>query len=125
MGRSWKIALFSFAGIIVFLVMMAAVYINNVGYNNVKQIYLLQTTGLSIVQIESDAKGHERYLTKAKQPTKLLKTHMRKAWWTYIKQEGAGYFFEQDGQQEIVTMKKWNHFYVVYDLKNEAANLAD
>jgi hypothetical protein len=123
--KSWKIVLFSFTGTIVFLVILAAVYINNIGYNNVKQMYLLQTTGLSIVQIESVTKGYERYLTKAKQPHELLQIRMKKEGWTYIKQEGAGCFFEKDGQQEIVTIKKWNHFYVVYDLKNEVANLAD
>ncbi|NUU62479.1 hypothetical protein [Paenibacillus agri] len=125
MVKPWKIAIFSFIGIIVFLMIDAAVYIHNIGYNNIKQMYRLQTTGLSIVQIESDTSGYERYLTKAEQPQELLKARMKKEGWTYISQEGAGYFFEKDGQQEIVTMKKWNHFYMIYDLKLKVANLAD
>ncbi|MFE4711202.1 hypothetical protein ACFRAM_10030 [Paenibacillus sp. NPDC056722] len=125
MVKPWRIALFSFIGIIVLLVIAAAVYIHNIGYNNVKQMYRLQTTGLSIVQIESDARGYVRYLTKVEQPQELLKARMKKEGWTYISQEGAGYFFEKDGQQEIVTMKKWNHFYMIYDLKLKVANLAD
>ncbi|MGF7048849.1 hypothetical protein J2T13_003357 [Paenibacillus sp. DS2015] len=50
---------------------------------------------------------------------------MEKEGWTYIQQDGSGYFFERDDHQGIVTMRKWNHLYVVYDLKSEVANLAD
>lgn len=41
MKIKWKIILFSFIGFIIFLVILGVIYINNVGYNNVKFMYKL------------------------------------------------------------------------------------
>jgi hypothetical protein len=112
-------------GIIVFVVLIAALYIHNVGYSNVQAMYQLETTGKAIVKMASGlTENHERYLTKEKQP-QLLRERMEQKGWTFIQQNGAGYFFEKGGKQIIITAKRWNHFYVVYDLERGLVNLAD
>lgn len=41
-------------------------------------------------------------------------------------QEGAGYFFEQDGQTTIVTAKQiWNRHYIVYKITDHVVDLSD
>ncbi|ALS29962.1 hypothetical protein IJ21_45990 [Paenibacillus sp. 32O-W] len=112
-------------GIIVFVVLIAALYIHNIGYSNVQAMYQLETTGKAIVKMANGlTENHERYLTKEKQP-QLLRERMEQKGWTFIQQNGAGYFFEKGGKQIIITAKRWNHFYVVYDLERGLVNLAD
>lgn len=89
-------------------------------------MYRLESTGKSVIRIDSAIPGQERYLTKAKDhPHVLLKSRMEREGWVYSQQEGSGYFFEKEGREEIVTLQKWNHFYVIYDLNDGIANLED
>ena len=126
MNKKRRIVIFGFIGFLVFIVIVAVAYLNNVGYGNVKQIYRLESTGKSIVRIEGAIPGQERYLTKIKNdPQELLKSRMEREGWVYSQQEGSGYFFEKEGRTEIVTMRIWNHFYVIYDLNDRIANLED
>ncbi|MGF7048924.1 hypothetical protein J2T13_003432 [Paenibacillus sp. DS2015] len=91
-----------------------------------KQMYRLESTGKSVIRIDSVITGQERYLTKVQDyPQELLKSRMEREGWVYSQQEGSGYFFEKDGREEIVTMQQWNHFYVIYDLNEGIANLED
>jgi len=126
MKKNRRIVIFGFIGFLVLIVIIAAAYLNNVGYNNVKQMYRLESTDKSVIRIDSSIPGQERYLTKVKNdPQELLKSRMEREGWVYSQQEGSGYFFKKDGREEIVTMKRWNHFYVIYDLNDEIANLED
>lgn len=126
MKMKWKIILFSFIGASVLFVVIGALYVNNVGYNNVKHMYRLESTGKSVIRIDSDMPGRERYLTKEKGDSQeLLKSRMEREGWEYSQQEGSGYFFKKDGREEIVTMQQWNHFYIIYSLNAGIANLED
>ena len=126
MKKKRRTVTFGFMGFLVLIVIVVATYPNNVGYDNVKQIYRLETTSNSVIQIDSIISGKERYLTKEKNdPQELLKSRMLREGWVFKEQEGSGYFFEKDGRNEIVTMQKWNHFYVIYDLNEGVANLED
>ncbi|NQX44224.1 hypothetical protein HQN87_02680 [Paenibacillus tritici] len=126
MKKKWKIVLFCFIGASVLLVVLGALYVNNVGYNNVKHMYRLESTGKSVIRIDSDMPSRERYLTKKDgDPQELLKSRMEREGWVYSQQEGSGYFFKKDGRQEIVTTQQWNHFYIIYSLNAGIANLED
>lgn len=126
MRKLWKFSLISVIGLIVLLVLLVAAFIHNVGFNNVKQIYRLETTGQNVIRMDTGiTEDHERYLTKSKQPWQLLKKRMEREGWTFIQQDGAGHFFEKNGEQIIVTSRKWNRYYEVYDLKKGLVNLAD
>lgn len=126
MKKKWRIVIFGFIGFLVLIVLVAAAYLNNVGYSNVKQMYRLESTGKSVILIDSSNPNQESYLTKVKDdPQELLKSRMEREGWQYSQQEGSGYFFEKDGRQEIVTMQQWNHFYVIYALNEGIANLED
>lgn len=126
MKKKWKIILFSCIGTSVLLVVLGALYVNNVGYHNVKHMYRLESTGKSVIRIDSDMPGRERYLTKEKgNPKELLKSRMEREGWEYIQQEGSGHFFKKDGGEEIVTTRQWHHFYILYSLNAGVANLED
>lgn len=126
MKKKWKVILFSIIGASVLLAVLGALYVNNIGYNNVKHMYLLESTGKSVMRIDSDTPNRERYLTKEEgDPQELLKSRMEQEGWVYSQQEGSGYFFKKDGREEIVTMQQWNHFYIVYSLNAGIANLED
>ncbi|WP_341185133.1 hypothetical protein [Paenibacillus sp. FSL H7-0756] len=126
MKKKWKIILFSFIGAMVLLVVLGALYVNNVGYNNVKHMYRLESTGKSVIRIDSDMPDRERYLTKEEgDPQERLKSRMEREGWEYTQQEGSGYFFKKDGREEIVTTQQWNHFYIIYSLNAGIANLED
>ncbi|WP_238653155.1 type II toxin-antitoxin system HicA family toxin [Paenibacillus piscarius] len=126
MKKKGKVTLFSFIGAGVLLVMLGALYVNSIGYNNVKHMYHLESAGKSVIRIDSDMTSRERYLTKEKSdPKELLKSRMEREGWVYSQQEGSGYFFKKDGREEIVTTQQWNHFYIIYSLNAEVANLED
>lgn len=68
-----------------------------------------------------EAKGE--YVTKAYNHRDRLKDRMRKEGWTYVGQEGAGYFFEKNGHQTIITAKQiWNRNYIVFKVKDDAVD---
>ncbi|WP_440113677.1 hypothetical protein [Paenibacillus sp. QZ-Y1] len=128
MKKGWKIAWISVLGVVVLIIILSVLYINNVGYSNVKQMYRLETGENSIVQLESITPGQERYLTKftkSDRPRELLKDRMGNEGWTFIQQDGSGHFFEKNGQQVIVQAQRWNRFFVLYTLESDVANLAD
>ncbi|WP_342547605.1 type II toxin-antitoxin system HicA family toxin [Paenibacillus sp. FSL P2-0089] len=126
MKKKWKIILFSFIGASVLLGVLGALYVNSIGYNNVKHMYRLESAGKSVIRIDSEMPSRERYLTKEKgNPKELLKSRMEREGWVYSQQEGSGYFFKKDGREEIVTTQQWNHFYIIYSLNAEVANLED
>ncbi|WP_405114268.1 hypothetical protein MHH28_09540 [Paenibacillus sp. FSL K6-1217] len=126
MKKKWKIIIFSFIGASMLVVVLGALYVNNIGFNNVKHMYRLESTGKSVIRMDSDIPGLERFLTKEKgDPQELLKSRMEREDWVYSQQEGSGYFFEKDGREEIVTTQQWNHFYIIYSLNAGVANLED
>lgn len=42
-----------------------------------------------------------------------IKNMIRGKGWTFVEQEGSGYFFEKDGQKLIVTTEMWTRKYVL------------
>ncbi|GGH66993.1 hypothetical protein GCM10008014_47990 [Paenibacillus silvae] len=120
--RRWL--MWGLLGITLMIFLSLLSILNNVGYSNVKQIIRLETSGPSIIRIEHPKEGMERYLTKDENdPQERLKSRMSREGWAYEQQEGSGYFFTKDGQQTIVTLQRWNHFYVIYNIKAGVVNL--
>ncbi|MGO4543435.1 hypothetical protein AB4Z29_01365 [Paenibacillus sp. 2TAB23] len=119
--RPWKVAVFGIIGIVVLIVIFAAAYINNIGFHKIKLMYTLGTTDKQIVLM--DEKGN--YLTEDRSVGLLLKERMSSKGWTYVRQEGANYFFEKGNESTIVTMRQWNHNYVIYHVKDNLVNIAD
>lgn len=121
MKRKWKIILFSFIGFIILLVILGATYINNVGYNNVKLMYKLNTTDVSIVQMEEEG----QYLALRMNGNQLLKDRMEREGWQFKQQEGAAFFFKKDNQETVISTEIWNSNYVLYRVDDNVVNLAD
>jgi len=88
-------------------------------------MYALNTTDKTIVWMNETANGNGLYLTKVKQPIEVIKERMQKEGWTYVRQEGSGYFFEKGNQEVVVTTKIWpNRNYVRISVENNVVNLA-
>lgn len=121
MRKPWKVAVFGIIGIVVLIVIFAASYINNIGFHNIKLMYTLGTTDKQIVLM--DEKGN--YLAEDRSVGLLLKERMSSKGWTYVRQEGANYFFKKGNESTIVTVQQWNHNYVIYHVKNNVVNIAD
>ncbi|MDG0792231.1 hypothetical protein OMP38_16180 [Cohnella ginsengisoli] len=91
--KRWKWPVFSILGLVIFLLLIAGLFINDVGYTNVKLIWLLNTSDQSIVRMEAEGE----YLTKVKNGNgrELLIERMESEGWTFDRQEGSGYFFKK------------------------------
>ncbi|MNF09417.1 hypothetical protein D3C80_2100760 [compost metagenome] len=68
-------------------------------------------------------KGH--YLGLRKQRNELLKDRMEREGWDFTRQDGAGYFFKKGNKEAVVTAKIWNRNYVIYNVNDNVANIAD
>nr|WP_154895869.1 hypothetical protein [Paenibacillus xylanexedens] len=121
MKRKWKIILFSFIGFIILLVILGATYINNVGYNNVKLMYKLNTKNVSIVQMDEDG----QYLGRKINSNQILKDRMEREGWQFKQQEGAAFFFKKDNKEAVISTEIWNSNYVLYRVDDNVVNLAD
>ncbi|USB33606.1 type II toxin-antitoxin system HicA family toxin [Paenibacillus sp. YPG26] len=121
MRLRWRIALFSMIGVVVLVVLLGATYINNVGYNNLKLMYKLNTTDVSIIQMED--KG--QFLGLNENSNELVKDRMEREGWQFRQQEGSGFFFKKDNKETIVTTKIWNGNYVIYYVDDNTVNIAD
>ena len=75
--------------------------------------------------MEDNPDGHGHYLTKVTPPAEIIKERMKNEGWTYIEQEGAGYFFEKENRRAVVTTKIWNRSFVRITVENDVVNLAD
>lgn len=116
-----KAVLFSAIGIILMLTVIVGLFIHQLGYENLKRMYTLNTGQQSIIPM--DVEGE--YVGKSESNTELLKERMNREGWTFTHQEGAGYFFEKDGQEKVVTIKKlWNRHYVLYDVEDNVVDLS-
>ncbi|WP_337035293.1 hypothetical protein [Paenibacillus illinoisensis] len=115
MKIKWKIILFSFIGFIILLVILGATYINNVGYNNVKLMYKLNT--------KMDEDG--QYLGRKINSNQILKDRMKREGWQFKQQEGAAFFFKKDNKEAVVSTEIWNSNYVLYRVDDNVVNLAD
>lgn len=121
MKKKWKIILFSFIGVITLLVILGATYINNVGYNNVKLMYTLNTTNVSIVQMDEEG----QYLGRKMNSNQILKDRMEREGWQFKQQEGAAFFFKKENIDAVVSTKIWNRNYVLYRVDDNVVNIAD
>lgn len=121
MKKKWKIILFSFIGVITLLVILGATYINNVGYNNVKLMYTLNTTNVSIVQMDEEG----QYLGRKMNSNQILKDRMEREGWQFKQQEGAALFFKKENIDAVVSTKIWNRNYVLYRVDDNVVNIAD
>ncbi|MBE7680126.1 hypothetical protein [Paenibacillus sp. P13VS] len=121
MKKKWRIILFSFIGVIILLVILGATYINNVGFNNIKLMYELNSTDVSIVQIDEDG----QYLGRRMNSNQILKDRMKREGWQFEQQEGASFFFKKDNNEAVISTEIWNSNYVLYRLDDNVVNLAD
>ncbi|PYY25902.1 hypothetical protein [Paenibacillus illinoisensis] len=112
---------FSFIGAIILLVILGATYINNVGYNNVKLMYKLNTTEVSIVQMDEEG----QYLGLRMNSNQILKDRMEREGWQFKQQEGAAFFFKKDNKEAIISTEIWNSNYVLYRVDNNVVIIAD
>ncbi|GIO31679.1 hypothetical protein J2TS6_28200 [Paenibacillus albilobatus] len=119
MRKSWKITI----PIILVLIILGVLYINNIGYGNLKYMYRLHTTNQSVIFAQNDENGNGQYLTRVNDPVKLLQERLENRGWKFSKQDGAGYFFERDNQEIIITIKKWNHSYYIYKVPNNSIDI--
>ncbi|MBT2283504.1 hypothetical protein J7E78_08135 [Paenibacillus polymyxa] len=121
MKKKWKIILFSFIGFIILLVLFGATYVNSIGYNNLKLMYKLNTTEVSIVQMDEEG----QYLGLSENRNEILKDRMVEKGWQFKQQEGSTFFFEKDNQKAVVSTKIWNSNYVLYRVDDNIVNIAD
>ncbi|EHB62707.1 hypothetical protein PaelaDRAFT_3950 [Paenibacillus lactis 154] len=119
--KPWKIIAFGIIGIIFLVVIFIGLYINNIGFHNLKLMYTLSTTEKLIVPM--DKVGH--YLAREDRSVELLKERMSSRGWSYVEQEGSNYFFEKGNEKAIVTLQQWNHKYIIYQVKDNVINIAD
>lgn len=110
-------------GVVGFMILIiTGLYIHHIGWANLKLMHELHMTKQSILPMEAEGE----YVTKFNGHRERLKERMKKEGWTYMDQEGAGYFFEQDGQTTIVTAKQiWNRHYIVYKITDHVVDLSD
>lgn len=121
MKKKRKIILFSFIGFIILLVILGATYINNVGYNNLKLMYKLNSTDVSIVQMDEEG----QYLGRKINSNQILIDRMEREGWQFKQQEGASFFFKKDNKEAVVSTEIWNSNYVLYRVDDNVVNLAD
>lgn len=120
----WKWPVFSILGLVILLLLFAGLFINYVGYKNVKLIWLLNTSDQSIVRMEAEGE----YLTKVENGngSELLKERMENEGWTFVRQDGSGYFFKKANQEAVVTTRQiWNRHYIVYDVDDNVVDISD
>jgi len=48
-----------------------------------------------------------------------LKLLLQKAGWSFLEQEGAGYFFEKDQKRIVITSQMWSRDFVLYKVSSE------
>jgi len=122
MKKTWKIVIASVIAFSLVSIIAAAIFINHIGYHNIKLITELNKNSNQILKMEKEGD----YLTKANAQNERLIKKMIKEGWNFIDQEGAGYFFEKNGQETIITVKQmWSRHYVVYRVTNDAINLSE
>ncbi|MDA5110391.1 hypothetical protein O3V59_18680 [Brevibacillus thermoruber] len=142
MKNPWKIAFFGLAGVVILGVTAVVLFVNRVGFDNLKLLftlnqtdsdylmpmYILKTTDQPIVPVAVTPEGHGIYLTdKRRSPDvlELLKERMNKEGWTYATQMGSGYLFTKDQQKVIVETRIWNSDYVRITVPGNVVTIAD
>ena len=120
MNNKWKIIIPSIAAICLVVMVIAGLYINAIGWNNVKLMIELNKHPHAIITMEAEGE----YLAKSKHHRELLKEKMKNEGWTFIQQEGSGYFFEKNGEQAIITARQiWNRHHMVLSVNNNVVDL--
>ncbi|QDX92746.1 hypothetical protein EEL32_22660 [Brevibacillus laterosporus] len=64
--------------------------------------------------------GYEYYMMEGsqKEAAELLKHKMDKNGYRFVEQQGAGYFFDRNGQKQVVTSNMWTGNYVILKTAN-------
>ncbi|MGU3469743.1 hypothetical protein ACLBWT_01080 [Paenibacillus sp. D51F] len=109
---------------VVAAVLIGGLFIHRIGPRNLIHMYSLQTSGQDVIGIGTGTSGAGRYLTDSNNPASLLKARMENEGWSFVEQEGSGYFFTKDGRKALVTMKQWMHAYHIYNVSTGAADLS-
>lgn len=105
MRKPWKIAVIIVLAAIVLILIGGGLYINNIGYNNVKNMYKLYTSDQKVIFVEKDNDGNRQYLTRVAEPDELLKERMKNDGWKFIRQDGAGYFLKRIIKKQLLLSK--------------------
>lgn len=122
MKINWKVTVVIIASLLIISLIVAGLYIKNIGLNNVKLMYELNNDKGAILKMESEGE----YLTRANNQNETLKNKMKREGWTFVNQEGSGYFFEKNGQEIIITARQiWNRNYVVYKVTHDVLDLSN
>lgn len=122
--KKWKLVMVGIAVIFATAVMFVLLYINNIGIDNIKLMYKLHTTDQQIVRMsDSDGPDNQYLALRDSNDIELLIERMNKHKWTYIEQEGNGYFFEKNNQTIVVNVTIWNRNYILYKVQNNVVNI--
>jgi hypothetical protein len=142
MKNPWKIAFFGLSGVVILGVTAVVLFVNRVGFDNLKvlftlnqtdsdylmPVYILKTTDQPIVPVAVTPEGHGIYLTDKRRSSdvlELLKERMNKEGWTYDTQMGSGYLFTKDQQKVMVETRIWNSDYVRITVPGNVVTIAD
>lgn len=119
----WKIGTIAVIACVLLLALVAGLYVNSVGLDNVKLMYRLHASESegTILRMSDDGD----YLAMASHAREKLKVRMSSEGWSFVEQEGAGYFFERDGDRVIVTTTlMWGGDYIRYRVSDQTVDLA-
>jgi len=92
--------------------------------DDLKHIYQLHASGHRILLIEENSLA-QKYISREDRPADLVKERMSQLGWTFLQQNGAGYFFAKDQMSAIVTIKKWNHNYYLITVPLHVESISD
>jgi len=121
MNKKWKIILSTVAAVCFVFIVIAGLYINAIGWNNIKLMVELNKHPQAILAMETEGD----YLAKTKHYRELLTERMKSEGWTFLQQEGSGYFFEKNGEQAIITARQvWSRHQVVLRVNNNVVDLS-
>src|SRR5690606_4136818 len=122
MKKTWKIVIASVIAFFLVSIIAAAIFINNIGYHNIKLITELNKNSNQILKMEKEGD----YLTKANAQNERLIKKMMNEGWNFIDQESTSYFIEKNDQETIITViQMCSRHYVVYRVTNDAINLSE
>lgn len=111
--KGWRnLFIFIMVGALVGIIMLSALYVRYIGWDNVETVYALHMSDKLVVEMNEEGK----FLTKSTGAAaqEWVVNYMQHEGWTYTGQEGSGYFFTKDEEQAIITAKIWRSGYTMY-----------
>lgn len=86
----------------------------------IKGIVQLSLTNKNVVKLSG---GENRYITKSKNGSEIIKSYMKDRGYNFTEQMGSGYFFESDsGTSAVVTHKYYSRYYSLWGINENLAS---